>query len=427
MFISRGRQNLPATAGVRSSIAGNHPDHGGHRMRSVFRIQALLLTLATACLITMPGLAAADAAVPRVDNPSTPRDGTVDLHLEEAWRAGGPDDDVIFGMVTQVRQDAEGNVYVMDAQLSEVHVYTPAGVHLRTLFGEGDGPGEVRGPRDIVLLDDGRVGAVQETPGKLVFVDRAGNPAGQLEVGGAGRGGFCQTFSAFAAGQTLLVAGFLQSPGPEAGHVVQTSFLSRCDRQGLQTVDHALAVNDFAFADLVFDESRHFAPFWWNAAVGPDGRVYVAPDLDRYEVRVQEPDGTLARVITRDYRPWPRTAAEKDEFVAMVQAVYHGAPIDVRVAPRDDEPVILPMQRGLRLHPDGTLWVLTSRGVREPLNGAMATFDVFDPDGVFVRQVNIHGPWDGRTDGLFMFADDLAVVVTGFTDAMVTQFTGGNM
>ena len=49
-------------------------------------------------------------------------------------------------MVTSVQQDPAGNTYVMDAQLSQVHLYDRQGRHLRTLFGEGDGPGEVRGP-----------------------------------------------------------------------------------------------------------------------------------------------------------------------------------------------------------------------------------------------------------------------------------------
>jgi hypothetical protein len=393
------------------------------------RGRLLAIMLAGHCLAAAWTSTTGAQEVPRVANPATPRDGSVDIQLEETWRAGGPDDDVIFGMITQVRQDGDGNLYVMDAQLSRVHVYSPTGEHRRTLFGEGEGPGEIRGPRDFVLLDDGRVGAVQEMPGKLVFVDRGGDPAGALEIGGAGagHGGFCQTFAAFTDGELLLVAGFLQAPGDGPGRLTQTSFLSRCDDTGRRVVDFAATVNEIALADFVFDETRHLAPFWWNAAVGPGGRVWVAPDPDRYEIRIYAADGGLERIVTREYAPWRRTAAEKDEFVAMVQAIYHGAPIEVRVKPREHEPTILYLQRGLRVRPDGSLLVLTARGVREPANGAMATFDVFAPDGTFTRQIHVHGPWDGRRDGIFLLGDDRAVVVTGFADAMVTQFTGGNM
>ncbi len=364
-----------------------------------------------------------------IQNSDTPRDGTTDLVLEEIWRAGGLDDDRVFGMITQIRQGTDGNLYVMDAQLSLVHVYSPGGEHLRTLFGEGEGPGEIRGPRDLVLMKDGRVGAVQEMPGKLIFVDSQGDPAGNLLIGGegTGHGNFCQTFSAFTDGDLLLIAGFIQAPGSQDGHFQQTSFLSSFDAQGNRITDFAKTVNDLAMADFVFDETRHLAPFWWNAAVGPGGRVYVAPDLGRYEIQVFATDGKLEKVITREYKPWRRSKADKDYFTDMVRAIYHGVPMEIKVAVTDFEPTIVYMHRGLRVHPDGSLWILTTHGIRDPADGAMATFDVFDSSGEFTQQVNVQGSWNGRSDSVFFLDDDHAVVVTGFADAMVTQFTGGHM
>jgi len=383
------------------------------------------------CILMPAALAAAD--VPRVRNADMPRDGVRRVHLEEVWRAGSDagrsTDDRVFGMITRVRQDANGDLYVMDAQLSEVHVYSSDGRHLRTLFGEGEGPGEIRGPRDIVLLDDGRVGAVQEMPGKLVFVDRTGDPAGNLRVGGAGtsHGGFCQTFAAFGTGSPLLVAGFVQKPGESQGHLVQTSFLSSFDADGLTRTEFAKTVNEISLADFVFEETRHLSAFWWNAAVAPDGDVYVAPDLFRYAIEVRGPDGALKRIIERDYSPWRRTKADKDRFTAMVRAVYHGAPFEVPVDCADVEPVIHPFHRGLRMRPDGGLHVVTTRGLRTPDDGAMVSIDAFDRAGVFTERIDVHGPWDGRTDAVFFLDDDRAVVITGYADAMVAQFTGGNM
>ena len=399
------------------------------------RIPIVLLALLAVPILFAPGPAGAQAVtrlvdgVPHVMNPAVPRDGAVDIRLEELWRDGGEDSDRIFGMISRIRSDADGNVYVMDAQLSEVHVYSPDGDHLRTLFGQGDGPGEIRGPRDIVLMDDGRVGAVQEVPGKLIFVDRGGDPAGSLTIGGGGQshGGFCQTFSAFGTGDPLLVAGFVQGPGEQPGHFDQTAFLSSFDADGRQLVDYAKTVNDIDLSAFVFDETKHLAAFWWNAAVAPSGDVHVAPDLARYAIEVRGRDGALKKVIERDYAPWKRSQAEKEHFEEMVQAIYHGAPIDVRVKCMDTEPVIVYFHRGLRMHPDGEMWILSTRGLREPDAGAMASFDVFDTEGVFTRRVNVRGTWNGRSDGVFFLDDDHAVVVTGYADAMVAQFTGGHM
>ena len=121
-----------------------------------------------------------------VRNGAEPRDGIEHLRLEELWRVGDASDDILFGLITRVVADTNGDLYVLDGQLSHVHVYDRDGAHLRTLFREGEGPGEVRGPRDLVLLDDGRVGVVQEQPGKMIFVDRMNNPAGELTFGGPG-------------------------------------------------------------------------------------------------------------------------------------------------------------------------------------------------------------------------------------------------
>jgi len=390
----------------------------------------VILLLAASCAGSALGAVTAGMGdVTYVRNSDDPRDGTSDVGLEELWRVGDEGSGFLFGMISQVREDAEGNIYVMDAQLSDVHVFSPGGEHLRTLFREGEGPGEIRGPRDLVLLDDGRVGLVQEMPGKLVFVDRLGNPAGELRIDGEGtsHGGFCQTFSAFTDGEQLLVAGFLQRPGDGAGTMAQTSFLSSFAPDGTRLVDFATRENTISLADFVFEEAKLLTPFWWNAAVGPNGLVYVAPDLQRYRLEVRAPDGRLVRVIERDYEPWRRSEADKAWFVDMVRSIYSGLPFEIGVEPLETEPVIVYLHRGLRVRPDGSIWVLTTRGIRSPEAGAMATFDVFGPDGVYLRRVNVHGRWNGLTDAVLLIDDDHAVVVTGFADAMIAQFTGGNM
>ena len=393
-------------------------------------IAILALTLTAAFARSAPAAETVMVdGVPHVRNGATPRDGIVSLQLEEQWRIGSEEEDVLLGLVTRVCEDDAGNLYILDAQLSQVHVYDRGGTKLRTLFREGEGPGEIRGPRDLVLLDDGRVGAVQEMPGKLIFVDRMGIPAGTLRIGGAGveLGGFCQTFSAFAGSDLLVIAGFIQTPGQKSGHMEQTSFLASFDATGKETTRFCETVNDIDFADFTFDELRHLAAYWWNTAIGPDGRVYVAPYLDRYEIHVLAADGTLERVIERESEPWLRTAEEREHFAEAVRAIYHGAPIEVGVAASNYEPTILYLQRGLRVNADGTIWVLTTRGVREQAAGVMATFDVFDPHGEFVRQVAVRAPWDGRRAGVFLFDDDHAVVITGYTDAMMAQFSGGHL
>ena len=69
------------------------------------------------------------------------------MGLTELWRAGGEDDEYFSAPSAPSEPTSEGQIYLLDSQLSEVHVYTPDGEHLRTVGREGDGPGEMRGSR----------------------------------------------------------------------------------------------------------------------------------------------------------------------------------------------------------------------------------------------------------------------------------------
>lgn len=179
----------------------------------------------------------------------------------------------------------------------------------------------------------------------------------------------------------------------------QINFLSSFDENGHSLVEFAIEENDLDMADFVFDEMHNLAPFWWNTAINTAGDVYVAPYLHRYQIQVFAPDGSLKNVIERDYKPWSRSKADKEYFEDTVRAIYHDVPFEIRVKVSDNEPTIQYLHRGLRIHPEGD----------------------------FTRQVNVHGPWNSLSDTIFFLDENHALVVTGFADVMLTQFTGGNM
>ncbi len=65
--------------------------------------------------------AASGEGVRHVKNSSTPRDGIRTVVLKELWRVGQEQDGVFFGRVPRVETDSQGNVYILDAQLCQVH------------------------------------------------------------------------------------------------------------------------------------------------------------------------------------------------------------------------------------------------------------------------------------------------------------------
>jgi hypothetical protein len=60
--------------------------------------------------------------------------------------------------------------------------------------------------------------------------------------------------------------------------------------------------------------------------------------------------------------------------------------------------------------PDGTLWVLNSRGAFDQPDEILATFDVFDADGSFLHQIGLKGEGDLSDDGIHLVGDRLFVL-----------------
>lgn len=361
-------------------------------------------------------------------NGAEPRDGGRTITLDETWRVGGDDEEsLLLGLVTEVGGDADGNVYVMDAQLCQVHVFAPDGELLRTLFRQGEGPGEVYRPRDLVLLPDG-VGLGEEFPGKITMVDYEGLPHGRIALGTGreGQAGNPALTSAHCGGGNLVVSGVRISRGEEPGTQKRINFLARFDREGAETVRYLERRADYDFTDFTFSERLHTPSFWWGFTVGPDGRVYAAADNDRYAVSVFRPDGTLERVIERECRLRRRGAEEIAAMRANYESALNGAGIPFTLEISETDPAISIWHRPLRVDAGGRLWVLASGGLHDQPEGVLCTYDVFDAEGHFVEQVSVRCEGDPDADVLFWITEDRIVLVTGYTGALAAQFGRGS-
>jgi hypothetical protein len=362
--------------------------------------------------------------IPHVLNPAQPPQGVQTVEMEELWRIGGEDDDVFFGLIGKVCCDEQGNIYILDSQVCQVYVYAPDGRLLRTLFREGDGPGEVRRPRNMALLGDGTVGVIQEFPGRMVRVDRRNNPAPEINLMNGDGEGAVALDGCFAGGPTLLFSGVRIQQAVE-GVQQRKTFLSIYSLAGKELVELASrpAVRDYN--NFVFSEKHEMPGFYWSNCVGPDGRVYTAPRRDDYMVEVYSPQGELERVIRREYEHLKRSPAAHRRFFEVLDSIFRAMPFEYRIEIEDDEYDILAMQRGVRVRGDGSLWILPSRGAYEQPDGVMLTFDVFDAEGHFQRQVAVRGDYDGVWDGFFFVGEDRAVVVTRQIEAIGAQYGDG--
>ncbi|RKZ18781.1 hypothetical protein DRQ50_03450 [bacterium] len=385
------------------------------------RKHVLLIALAT----LVAGSAVAEPEM--VKNGATPANGVHRLQLEEMWRAGGADDEEsFFGLRTWAEEGPDGLLYVLDIQLSQVNVFDENGTLVRTLFREGDGPGEVRRPRDIVLLADGSIGAVQEFPGKIVRVDAENIPLDSIEPrrGDATEGGFIAMTTADQRGGTFMIAGVQITPGENQAIQQRHMYLATVNDEG--GVSEPLLERSVVwdFSNFTWDEEESLPSFFWANAVGPAGRIYATPDRDAYRINVYAADGTLERVIEREYESRRRTAADKDWIRNLLESAFAPMPFDVELKISDFDSDIHWLSRSLQVDAGGNLWVLSSRGARDQPAGVLAVYDVFTADGTFDRQVEVACDGDGNEDGVFLLGEDRVLVIKGYIDATATMFGG---
>ena len=370
---------------------------------------------------------AATAEVEIVRNGSTPANGVQVLNLQEMWRAGGADDEEnFFGLITWAEEGPGGVIYVLDVQLCQVNVFDSDGQLLRTLFHEGEGPGEIRQPRDLVLLEDGSLGAVQEFPGKIVRVDDQNNPLPSIEprLGDAADGGFVAMITAEQRGGTFLMSGVQIRPGENQAQQQRHMYLARVNEQGKVSQPLLERFVDWDFSNFVYDEDVDLPSFYWSNALGPDGRIYAAPERSAYRINVYNPEGVLERVIERDFNPRKRTAEDKAWIRAMLDGALRQLPMPYELKICDTDSDLSWLNRSLQVDAQGYLWVLSSRGVREQPDGVLATFDVFSPHGQYDHQVQVACEGDGKEDGVFLLGQDRVLVIKGYVDAIATMFGG---
>ena len=370
------------------------------------RILPLVLAMTTitpAHAETWSGMRTTVDGVEHVSNPATPMQDGVTIHLNEAWRIGGETDNEkeLFGVVWRIATDDSGQVYVLDRQLSEVRVFDrDHGRYLRTVGREGEGPGEFRRPTDMFFLSGRDLAVVQVFPPRIEILSREGVPTGELPF--PKHDGPQMLRRMIPVSDRFALARRVQQYNETSYTIYET--IDLMDREG--TVLSTLESHTFemGFASFKLRE-QDFDVFQSRFAVGPNSRIYTCPTRRGYTINVWSTDGALTRVIEREYESHRRSAKEHDRVQRLWDA--YGRTNENATAEVDDYDKDIAK---IYPRPDGTLWALTSQGVREKPAGSLGVFDVLDADGRFLRQLTLVGEGDPVEDSYFFTADRLFVV-----------------
>lgn len=347
-----------------------------------------------------------------VVNPSQPSQGVVTVDLAEQWRIGGNSDDEneFFGVISQCVENGEGEIFLLDTQLSEIRVFTREGEYIRTIGREGEGPGEFRNASDMYIGLGGKVGVVQVWPGKIVQMTQFGEPLDDFRLPEVEGGGFQLVFVTRATADRLVVAGSRQARAE--GKMMETKYLKAFDAAGEELAQYHSTSNETRYGGMKFEEEK-FADYQRRWALAGDGRVAAAIDFGAYAIHVWNPNGTLQRIIHREYESLRRSSAELARFQKMYDGFTRWNPnstFEISDIHMDVNQIFF--------RDDGSMWVMTSREIYDRAEGIMAEFDVFDRDGRFVREVRMKGEGNPEEDGFFFVGDRLYIVTSQLTALM---------
>jgi hypothetical protein len=343
------------------------------------------------------------------------------MALEEIWRVGGEKDEHVFGLMIDARCDDQGNVFLLDQQLSRVTMVSPTGAYLAELGGEGDGPGECRMPQTLTMMPDGTVGLGQRFPGKFIKVTKENVPAGSVAIGGdeAAQTGFTMLVSGRNRGGTLLAGTLHQVPGDNGQ--TRNSHLLRLSPTGEILTEYAAHATVLDFTRPHFSEREIVAPFIAAATVGPDGRVYLAPTWDQYWIEIHDPEGTHVLTVTRDFENPARDQQTLDRINALFEEQDRALPFRItwEVEPCDQTVGELIVTR------EGNLLVAHSRSGRDLPPGVFTRYDVFDSQGRWRHELHIRCDADRDHDGLIFLDDGRVLLVKGLQLARLTASGNG--
>lgn len=97
------------------------------------------------------------------------------FELEPEITIGGDDEETFFSRISQVCEDEDGNIYVLDGGESAITVLDEEGNFIRKIGGEGQGPSEFIRPTRIVFNSEGNILVSDTGNMRFQIVDKEGH------------------------------------------------------------------------------------------------------------------------------------------------------------------------------------------------------------------------------------------------------------
>ncbi len=312
--------------------------------------------------------------------------------LVEELRIGELDGDerYLFGGVAELAVGADGTIYVHDAAVQALRAYDSTGSYLRTIGGQGSGPGEYRQIVGLAVHPDGRLLVRDPALGRIVLYTAAGDPAGQwMAASGLFTSEALRTDTAGRVYSKILTGPIVRNSAWPLGFV-------QLDANG--TVLDTLPAPTWAeeLPNTSFYEPNGL--WTWH----PHG-YYVGAFSARYAVELRRPGGPVLRIERAGQPAAPVAAGQRADLEAVLET-RRREPDEGGSPPPRPVPQVKPALRAIATGDDGRIWVqphVESVELTTPIDTTLpptqrpsrwiepSVWDVFEPDGVFLGRLEL--------------------------------------
>lgn len=341
--------------------------------------------------------------------------------------------EVLFGRIASVAVDGAGNLIIADGQMAEIRIFDASGVHLQTIGGPGEGPGEFRALAGAWPTVGGAVIAADQRLDRITRFGPDGELVGTATFQGPGEQPVIRPIRVAGPGLFLSRVESLNLPSLDGAFSLEDALESISDPSGSRSeylvrhdlegtlIDTVTAVPGQATQTSAQGSGTNLSiqilrlPFSSAAAAtaSPEGRMAVTTGRS-YEFSTYGPSGTIERIVRLAEEPPIRTDTHLEAWVRgstggrepMDDTQVEAALRRYREMPLPDR---LPAWNSLVIGDDGEIWAR-----RFAIRGAQTVVhDVFGTDGSLLGQVvapaslRIQHVADGRVT--VISTDDLGV------------------
>lgn len=315
-------------------------------------------------------------------------DGTQRIEPEPLLRIGREEDGPYqFAFIAFATLLDDGRIVVAEAAAQELREFDADGLHLRTLGGAGEGPGEFGGLAGVYSLHgDSLVAVDQRLRRTTIFPPSDGAPRTILH---AFKGNYTG-FGLLADSLLLLYSpGGSYRPDLEPGlQWVPTDILAMSLADG-----SAHSITNLPDRERLVagdGNARMPQPLRYAIQAASDNGFYWATP-DRYDIGFYDASGTLRRIIRRPVQPRAVEQSMIDAFIEtrlerVRSAEGEAGVVRARQSLADDEyGDVVPLFTSALVDRDQRLWVSASEW---PSDGRPRRWSVFAPDGYWLGDID---------------------------------------